>query len=63
MFTTVYSVDIYIGLENIFLAAKCKNNIFLCNPNIPAYVDFRERMVPHTVINVTLGARQSRLAE
>ena len=53
------------GLETIFpfLAAKSKNKNFKSNIKLPAYVDFREHMAPHIVINVNLGTRQSRLAK
>jgi hypothetical protein len=50
------------GLENIFFF---KNKNFHCKSDIelPAYVDFRERMVPYIVINFNLGTGQSRLAK
>ena len=64
----IFSVGyISAGLENIFLflAVKFKNKNFLCKSDIklPAYVDFRERMVSHIVINFNLGKKQSRLAK
>ena len=49
-----YRISIRLtGLENIFpfLVAKSKNINFLCESNIKL-VDFRERIVPHIVINL-----------
>ena len=64
----IFSVGyISAGLENIFLflAAKSKTKNFLSKSNIklPAYVDLRERMVPHIVMNFNLDTRQSLLVK